>query len=212
MNSNQELVSFLLQNKYADEKTANAMLANPRELFVSKEEMPRAYEDHPLPVGFGQTISAPSMVAEITRLLDLTPGMKVLEIGAGSGWQAAIIASMVEPEGKVYAVERIPELAGLARKNLEKTGHKNAEVIVGDGTLGLKQHAPFDGIVVSAAAPDVPPQLIEQLKDGRKMLIPLADGLFQTLTLVEKKKGRVTITGLMNVVFVPLIGEHGFKH
>ncbi len=211
MNSNEELVAYLKASGWADEQTAKAMLANPREEFVPAGKKKFAYADTPLPIGFGQTISAPSMVAEMTKLLLLEEGLKVLEVGAGSGWQAALIAFLIGKKGKICTIERIPELVKMARENLEKFHYKNTQIIYGDGSKGYKEKAPFDRIIVTAAAPDVPSPLIHQLSDNGRLLIPVGGPYWQDLVVVEKKQGKTTRTPVLSVLFVPLIGEHGFK-
>ena len=156
-----------------DEYARQAMLRVPREEFVPEHLRHMAYIDEPLPIGHGQTISAPSMVAIMTSHLKARPGHKVLEIGTGSGYQAAVLAEIVGDEGHVYTVERIPELAEMARRNLERTGYaKRVTVIVGDGSQGYRDKAPYDRIIVTASSPDIPRPLIEQLKPGGILVIP----------------------------------------
>jgi protein-L-isoaspartate(D-aspartate) O-methyltransferase len=180
----------------------------PRELFVPEQLIARAYDDTPLPIGYGQTISAPHMVAIMCDILDLQSGMKVLEVGGGSGYHAAVMAEMIGPEGQVFSVERIPELVILAKKNLKKAGISNVTMVQGDGSAGLSDHAPYDRISVAATAPSVPQPLKEQLGTGGKLVIPVGSG-YQELLLVTRKNGYV-IEEKMAVVFVPLLGEHGF--
>jgi protein-L-isoaspartate(D-aspartate) O-methyltransferase len=196
------------------------MLKVPRELFVPEAYRDEAYDDTPLPIGYGQTISAPSIVAYMIELLDPEPGMKVLEVGAGSGYAAAVLAEIVAPEdapenkrGIVYAIERIPELAEFARRNLEKAGYSDRViVIVGDGTKGYSEEAPYDRILVSAAAPRVPEPLLEQLSRGGKMVIPLGDLWAQSLYVIVKDlNGQIRRIRDIDVIFVPLIGEHGWR-
>ncbi len=197
-----------------------AMLRVPRELFVPEELRHLAYEDTPLPIGYGQTISAPHMVALMTELAELRPGMKVLEVGTGSGYHAAVIAEVVAPSdmprdrwGHVYTVERIPELAERARRNLERAGYADrVTVIVGDGSKGYPPAAPYDRIIVTAAAPDIPPPLVEQLKPGGKMVIPIGDRYMQYLYVVEKRPdGSIKARPVTPCLFVPLIGEYGWR-
>ncbi len=181
--------------------TLSAMQNVERHLFVPAAQQRRAYDDGPMPIGYGQTISQPYIVAYMTQLVDPKPGDKVLEIGAGSGYQAAVLAEIVE---KVYTIEIIPELGKQARELLKRLDYENVEVITGDGYYGLEEHAPFDAIVVTAAAEYIPPPLIAQLKDGGKMVIPVGSPfLVQTLMLIEKKGGKITTTNLMPVRFVP---------
>ena len=181
--------------------TLEAMRKVKRHLFVPADLQRRSYDDGPLPIGYGQTISQPYMVAFMTQILDPQPGEKVLEIGAGSGYQAAILAEIVE---KVYTIEIIPELGKEAKDRLKRLNYNNVEVITADGYNGYEAHAPFDAIIVTAAAEHIPPPLISQLKDGGKMIIPVGSPfLVQTLMLIEKKNGRITTSSLMPVRFVP---------
>jgi protein-L-isoaspartate(D-aspartate) O-methyltransferase len=217
----ERLVERLVREGYIrSEKVKRAMLRVPRELFVPEDLKRLAYEDTPLPIGFGQTISAPHMVALMTEYADLDVGMKVLEVGTGSGYHAAVIAEIVAPSdvprerwGHVYSVERIRELAEFARRNLERAGYADrVTVIVGDGSKGYPPEAPYDRIIVTAAAPDIPGPLIDQLKPGGKMVIPIGDRYLQHLYVVEKdEKGRLHYRSVTPCLFVPLIGEYGWK-
>lgn len=191
-----------------DERVLNAFLKVPRHKFVLPEDVEDAYEDHPLPIGFGQTISQPFMVATITEALNLRGDEVALEIGAGSGYQAAILGELCR---EVYAIERIPELAERAKKTLEELGYTNVHIVVGDGTLGLPEHAPYDAIVVSAAAPDIPPTLIEQLADGGRLVIPVGSQYSQMLVRVTKRGDKISYEELCPCVFVPLVGEYGWQ-
>jgi len=191
-----------------DERVLKAFLKVPRHKFVLPEDVEEAYEDHPLPIGFGQTISQPFMVATMTEALNLRGDEIALEIGAGSGYQAAILGELCK---EVYAVERIPELAERAKKNLEALGYTNVHIVVGDGTLGLPEHAPYDAIVVSAAAPDIPPTLIEQLADGGRLVIPVGSQYSQMLIRVTKTGSKVDYEEICPCVFVPLVGEYGWR-
>ncbi len=199
------------------EKVKKAFLAVPREEFVPPEQRPWAYEDHPLPIGYGQTISAPHMVAIMTEKLDPEPGHRVLEVGTGSGYQAAILAEIVaknDPTGRghVFTIERIPELAEFARRNLERTGYiRYVTVIVGDGTLGYPDMAPYDRIIVTAAAPDVPKPLIDQLRVGGRMVIPVGSLWWQELWVIDKKPHGLDIKRDTPCLFVPLRGRYGWK-
>jgi len=190
------------------DRVVEAMNKVPRELFVPEELRSEAYYDLPLPIGLGQTISAPHMVAIMCEILDLQEGMIVLEVGGGSGYHAAVIAYMVGPKGHVYSVERIPELVARARENLSRAGITNVTMVEGDGSLGLPENAPYDRISVAATAPKVPEPLKQQLRPGGKLVIPVGVG-FQELVLVTRKNGFVT-EEKMGVAFVPLIGKHGF--
>lgn len=191
------------------DKVLEAMSRVPREIFVPEDIRSQAYEDTPLPIGHGQTISAPHMVAIMCDILDLQKGMTVLEIGGGSGYHAAVMAEIIGPEGHVYSVERVRTLVSQAKENLKRAGILNVTVIEGDGSIGLPEHAPYDRISVAATAPSVPEPLKDQLKVGGKLVIPVGAG-YQELLLVTRKNGFV-VEEKMGVVFVPLIGEHGFK-
>ena len=181
-----------------------------REEFVLERDKGNAYGNYPLPIGHGQTISQPLMVAEMTEVLELERGMKVLEVGAGSGYQAAIIKELVGEEGEVVSIEKIPELAKFARGNLKRSGYE-VEVVVGDGTLGYEAKAPYDRIMVTAGAPDVPERLVEQLKVGGLLVIPVGGGHMQALKIVRKvREGWVEEREGAGCVFVKLIGEHGW--
>lgn len=200
------------------EKVKRAMLKVPRELFVPEHLCELAYEDTPLPIGFGQTISAPHMVAIMLEEAELDEGMKVLEVGTGSGYNAALIAEIVAPEGSkrpghVYTIERIPELAERAKENLRRAGYSDrVTVIVGDGSKGYPPAAPYDRIIVTAAAPQVPEPLIKQLKPGGILLIPVGDRYSQTLyKIIKLPDGRLVEKKVTPCVFVPLIGEYGWR-
>lgn len=189
------------------ERVLAAMRRVPRHLFIPESEWIHAYADYPLPIGWGQTISAPHMVAIMCDLLDIRDGMKVLEIGAGSGYHAAVMA-VLAGSGHVYAVEVIEGLAEFARRNLKKAGITNVTVITGDGSLGLPEYTPYDRINVACAAPDIPDTLTDQLNSGGKLIIPVGR-YFQELYLVTKTDG-LKKEAKGGVVFVPLIGEKGF--
>jgi len=193
-------------------RVEEAMLKVPREEFVLPHYRIRAYDDTPLPLILGQTISAPHMVAMMCELLDLSPGMKVLEVGAGSGYHAVVCAEIMERKGLVFTIEYFLELAIYALQNVERLGlSKIVRVFVGDGSKGLPQHAPFDRILVTAAAPSIPKPLIEQLADGGKMVIPVEESPFnQVLYLVEKRGDSVRKRAITHVVFVKMLGEYGF--
>jgi protein-L-isoaspartate(D-aspartate) O-methyltransferase len=185
-----------------DPAVLQAMRSVPRHEFVPEEVRPHAYEDRPVPIGYGQTISQPFIVALMTDLLDLKPGAKVLEIGTGSGYQAAILSPLAE---QVYSIEIVPELGARAAETLQRLGFGNVETKVADGYYGWPEAAPFDGIVVTAAASHIPPPLIEQLKPGGRMVIPIGGSFAsQYLMLVEKlPDGGVTTRQLLPVQFVP---------
>jgi protein-L-isoaspartate(D-aspartate) O-methyltransferase len=179
----------------------------PRHEFVPDGQLPFAYENRPLPIGHGQTISQPYIVALMTDLLDIEPDAAVLEVGTGSGYQAAVLAELV---GSVYTIEIIEPLGEQARERLERLGYDNVAVKVGDGYYGWPEHAPFDAIIVTAAASHVPPPLVEQLRPGGRMVIPVGPRFYtQQLLLVEKgSDGEVTSRQVLPVAFVPLTGGH----
>jgi protein-L-isoaspartate(D-aspartate) O-methyltransferase len=178
-----------------------AFMDVPREGFVRPEDMPHAYSDQPLHIGSGQTISAPHMVAIMTELIRPGKADRVLEVGAGSGYQAAILSRLVR---RVYAMELEPGLVSLARKNLKRAGIRNVEVVQGDGSLGLPEHAPYDRIMVTCAADMIYPAWKEQLREGGILIAPVDSGFHQELTLAEKKKGRLRAREILSCVFVPL--------
>lgn len=185
----------------------------PREEFVREHHRREAYEDHPIPIGFGQTISAPSMVAIMLESLEVKRGQKVLEIGTGSGYNAALLAELVGREGKVVTIERIPELAKFGEENLKKTGYDWVKVKVGDGSEGCPEEAPWDRILVTACVPSIPIPLLEQLKPGGKLGAPVGkDYMFQTWTVAQKlSDGRIIYEEKCGCSFVPLIGRYGWK-
>ena len=190
-----------------DQRVLDAMAKVPRELFVPVEMIPHAYEDRALSIGEGQTISQPWIVAYMTQALELLPSDCVLEIGTGSGYQAAILGELVH---EVYTVERLETLAASARSLFERCGCRNIQVVVGDGTLGLAERGPFDAIIVTAASPGVPAPLKEQLKSGGRMIIPLQSVMCEALTYVRKTPEGLVTKRLVDCRFVPLIGRHGY--
>jgi protein-L-isoaspartate(D-aspartate) O-methyltransferase len=204
----QRLVSAL-RRLGVGEPVLAAMLRVKRHLFVPSYLTEQAYGDYPLPIGEGQTISAPHMVAMMCDYLELKRGEQVLEIGAGSGYHAAVIAELIGENGHVYTIERIAWLVDFSKKNLARAGYTNVTVLQGDGTLGLPEHAPYDKLSVTCAAPDVPPPLLAQLKTGGKMVIPI--GRFQQVLYVLEKKNGIEKTRKCDVVFVPLVGKYGFE-
>ena len=201
------LVTALRADGLADERVLAAIAAVPREQFVPRQLYHQAYEDFALEIGEGQTISQPSVVARMTALAAVGPRDRVLEIGAGSGYQAAILAELAR---FVFAVERIPALAEGARARLAALGYRNVSVQVMDGTLGWRAQAPFDAIVVSAGAPAVPAALAEQLVDGGRLVIPVGGIGRQELRLVVRRGDRLDETTHGPASFVPLIGRGGF--
>ena len=191
-----------------DRRVLSAMGQIPRHEFVGEDMFQAAYEDCPLPIGGGQTISQPYMVALMTELLALEGGERVLEIGTGSGYQTAVLARLCR---EVYSVERIPRLAEAAREHLRRGGYTNAQVRSGDGTTGLAEFQPYDRILVTAGAPAVPPTLLNQLAPGGKMVIPVGDRLLQQLMIVEKQGDETVYRQACGCVFVPLLGKEGWK-
>ncbi len=190
-----------------DPKVLEAMLTVPRHEFVPDDLKEYAYEDRPLPIGLGQTISQPYIVAYMTELLELESEAKVLEIGTGSGYQAAILAALVK---EVYTIEIFTELGQQAQKCFERLGYDTIQYRVGDGYYGWEEFAPYDGIIVTCAADHIPPPLIKQIKPGGRMVIPVG-GVYQVqmLMLVMKdEQGTITVKNLLPVRFVPLLGEH----
>ncbi len=205
----QEMVeNQLISRGIQDELVLSAFGKVPRHKFVPKEFLDSAYGDHPLPIGEGQTISQPYMVALMTEALQLKGQERVLEIGTGSGYQAAILAEIAM---EVYSVERFEILASRAKRVLEELGYSNVKVKVEDGTLGWEEFSPYDGVVVTAGAPHAPKPLVDQLKEGGRIVIPIGGSFSQMLTLVIKSRGKVSSQNICGCVFVPLIGEEGWK-
>jgi protein-L-isoaspartate(D-aspartate) O-methyltransferase len=190
-----------------------ALLGADRSLFVPPESSASAFDDAPLSIGYGQTISAPHMVAIMAEALQASPGMKVLEVGGGSGWHAAVIASLVRPGGRVVSVERVPALASLAEANLGRAGFADTvTVVVADGSVGYPEEAPFDRISVAAAAPRVPAALVAQLeRDGGLLLVPVGPLSGQELIEVTTRAGEAFERSLGGCVFVPLVGAQGYS-
>jgi protein-L-isoaspartate(D-aspartate) O-methyltransferase len=188
-----------------DPRVLRAMAEVPRHLFVPAGSADLAYEDHPLPIGEGQTISQPYIVALMTERLALGPEAKVLEVGTGSGYQAAVLSRIAVD---VFTIEIHEELARQAAATLERLGFRNVRVRSGDGFFGWPEEAPFDGIIVTAAAPEVPKSLFAQLREGGRLVIPLGDPrTFQVLTVVTKRRGRPVADKILDVRFVPMTGE-----
>jgi protein-L-isoaspartate(D-aspartate) O-methyltransferase len=188
-----------------DKKVLEVMGRIPRHLFVDENLRDRAYADYPLPIGEGQTISQPYVVALMTESLLLKPTDKVLEIGTGSGYQAAVLAEIVK---EVYTIEIRKYLADMAAKRLKDLGYKNVKVKHADGYFGWEDYAPFNAIIITAAANHIPPPLIKQLKEGGRLIIPLGSTVYyQVLTLATKKKGELDVVQMGPVAFVPMVGE-----
>jgi protein-L-isoaspartate(D-aspartate) O-methyltransferase len=200
--------SQLRQRGIRDERLLAAMSTVPRHEFVSQQNWNEAYADHPIPIAEKQTTSQPYMIAAMIQAAEIKPEDRVLEIGAGSGYQTALLAELAS---QVFAVERYASLAETAQKTLERLGYRNAKIVTGDGSLGLPEAAPFDAIIVSAAAPRVPQALVDQLAVGGRLLIPIGDAEQQVLQLVQRNADESTsVRTLEGCRFVPLIGEQGF--
>lgn len=198
----------LIPRGISDERVLAAFRNVPRHKFVPGASLRSAYDDHPLPIGEKQTISQPYMVALMTELLCLTGTETVLEIGTGSGYQAAILAELA---AAVYSVERFSSLAEQAQKVITALGYKNVTIHTGDGTVGWQDHAPYDGIIVTAGAPDVPASLLKQLKDKGKLVIPVGGSFSQVLTVLERQGSKIARKEECGCVFVPLVGKEGWQ-
>ncbi|MFP3294596.1 MAG: protein-L-isoaspartate O-methyltransferase [Caldisphaera sp.] len=208
------LINYLKEGGFIKtEKVEEAMINVDRSIFVPQKYINESYEDKPLPIGYGQTISAPSIVAYMTELLELREGDKVLEIGTGSGYQTAILSYIVKEKGLIISIERIKELSEIAYKNLEKLGlHKNVKLIVGDGSIGYENDKPYDRILITAASPKIPNFVYDQLKNGGIAVMPVGSIEEQKLVVLKKDElGKITIEYNISVIFVPLIGYNGFK-
>lgn len=202
------LVETLQRKGVRDLAVLRAVRMVPRHLFVPESVRHQAYDDVALPIGSGQTISQPYVQARYLELIGLTGQEKVLEIGTGSGYQTALLSLLAS---MVFSVERVPGLAHTARTALATAGIRNVTVLVGDGTLGWRPFAPYDAILVSAASPNIPAPLVDQLASGGRMVIPLGDRASQVLTLVERRGDEVRSSTIADVRFVPLVGEFGFR-
>ncbi len=199
----------LRQRGIQDERLLAAMGQVPRHEFVSRENWGQAYADHPVGIPEQQTTSQPYIIAAMLQAAQIKPQDRVLEIGAGSGYQTAILAVLAQ---QVIAVERYASLAEAACATLDRLGYRNVKVVTGDGSLGYKETAPYNAIIVSAAAPGVPPALAEQLAPGGRMVVPVGDSRQQVLQLVTRdEQGNITVRALEGCRFVPLVGEQGFK-
>jgi len=201
-----ELTKRHIGKERLDPRVLEAMARVPRHEFVPEESRVYAYDDGPLPIGFGQTVSQPFIVALMTDLLEPEPEDVVLEVGTGSGYQTAVLAELVK---KVYSIEIIGELAEKSRERLGRLGYDNVEIRVGDGYYGWPEHAPFDGILVTAAAPEIPRPLVDQLKPGGRLVLPVGEPFgYQTLKAVHKdEQGNTQVRDVLGVAFVPLTGE-----
>ncbi len=195
----------LLARNITDKEVISVMQKVPRHLFVDPRYRDQAYQDHPLPIDEGQTISQPYIVALMTQCLDLKKGDRVLEIGTGSGYQAAVLACLTD---QVFSVEIRKNLAEKSSETLKKTGYDNVQVKWGDGYFGWEEHAPYDAIIVTCAANHIPPPLMKQLKEGGRLVIPLGSTLyFQTLTKITKTVDKPQVEHILGVRFVPMVGE-----
>jgi protein-L-isoaspartate(D-aspartate) O-methyltransferase len=200
-------VETLRENGISDLAVLRAFDETPRHLFVPTGVRHRAYEDSALPIGSGQTISQPTVHARYLQLLQLTGHEKVLEVGTGSGYQTVLLSHLA---AQVFSVERVPELLERARGIIADCGARNVSLMLGDGSLGWRDHAPYDAILVSAAAPDVPQPLLDQLADGGRMIVPLGDRQEQMLVMVTRRDSRFERRDITPVRFVPLLGTHGW--
>ncbi len=204
-----DMVKYQIRSRgVKDKRVLEAMNKIPRELFVPDNSKDEAYADKPLPIGKGQTISQPYIVALMTELLNLKGKERVLEVGTGSGYQAAILAKLAK---EVYTIDRIPELVENAKRKIEQLNITNVTFKVGDGTLGLPEFAPYDRIIVTAAAPNIPPALTNQLANNGIMVIPVGSHYLQTLKIVKKQEDKIIEQNSINCVFVPLIGKQGWN-
>ncbi len=203
-----KMVSSQLERRgIKDERVLEAMRTVPRHEFVPEAVTEMAYQDHPLPIGYGQTISQPYMVALMSEEMELSGIQRVLEVGTGSGYQAAILSCLAK---EVITVERVPELAVLASERLKRLGYENVEVITGDGSIGYEDGAPYDGIMVTAGAPGIPEALKSQLGEMGLLVIPAGSSFMQSLIKIRRKGDRYSEAHLTGCVFVPLIGEQGW--
>jgi protein-L-isoaspartate(D-aspartate) O-methyltransferase len=202
------LVEMLHDQGIKDLAVLNAIDQTPRHLFVPTGVRHRAYEDSALPIGSGQTISQPSIHARYLELLKLTGNEKVLEIGTGSGYQTALLSRLAS---QVFSIERIPELLDKARETIKKIGARNISFLLGDGTLGWRQYAPYDAILVGAAAPEVPSTYREQVTEGGRILIPLGDKEDQILYMFTRRGDQLEQTEIAPVRFVPLVGKYSWE-
>jgi protein-L-isoaspartate(D-aspartate) O-methyltransferase len=207
MRTGAELAGLLRRRGISDERVLTAIERVPRELFVPEDLRRNAYDDRALPIGHGQTISQPFMVATICAALELDGGERVLDVGTGSGYQAAVLAELAD---EVVTVERVPELAESARTTLAQAGYDRVDVRQGDGTLGVPKRAPYDAIAVAAAAPAVPEALYEQLAEGGRIAVPVGSRFDQWLEVVVRGPDGPVVARSVPCRFVPLIGSEGF--
>ncbi len=199
----------LISRGIKDKRVLDAFRKVERHKFILEDLRPSAYSDFPVPIGEGQTISQPYIVALMTEILDLSGKEKVLEIGTGSGYQTAILAELAK---EVFSIERSDNLSKGAQNIFNNLGYLNIKIKVGDGSLGWPEEAPFDRIIITAASPRIPLPLSDQLKENGKLVLPLGESFSQVLTLFEKKKDKLESTEICGCVFVPLVGKYAFKN
>ena len=202
--------SWISSGTIKDRKVIEAFRKIPREEFIEESRREESYGDYPLPIGEGQTISQPTTVAIMTQALELEEGHNVLEVGSGSGYQAAIIAEIIGTKGKIISTEIVPELAELAKNNIKKLALKNIEILNYDGSKGYAKEAPYDRILVAAASPKIPKPLIDQLKENGVIIIPVGNMLEQAMIKGRKTNGKLSEEILGDFVFVPLKGKYGY--
>jgi len=206
---NEMVEEQIIRRGIKDPQVVQAMRSVKRHEFVPEHNRHLAYSDRPLPIGYEQTISQPYIVALMTNHLNLDKGDKVLEVGTGSGYQAAVLAEITT---NVYSIEIVKELGERARKTLREQGYDNIRIKIGDGYQGWKEHAPFDGIIVTASPSDVPEPLKKQLAEGGRMVIPVGGPIFQNLVLLEKENGEIKKREISGVRFVPMVDDKGDRH
>lgn len=204
----ERLVETLREKGIRDLSVLRAIEMTPRHAFVPTGLRHRAYEDAPLPIGNGQTISQPWVHARYLELLELTGNERVLEVGTGSGYQTVLLAHLV---AQVFSIERIPALFNMAREAIQRSGVRNVNLLMGDGSVGWRQYSPYDAILVGAGAPSIPQPLVEQLADGGRLLIPIGDREEQKLIVAQRTGGSIQQTEIAAVRFVPLLGSHGWS-
>ena len=202
------LVETLRDKGIRDLAVLRAFDLTPRHLFVPTGVRHRAYEDAPLPIGSGQTISQPSIHARYLEVLELKGHERVLEIGTGSGYQTVLLSHLVE---QIFTIERLPAMYTMARENIARAGAKNVSMLLGDGTVGWREYSPYDAILVSAGGPSIPQPLIDQLAEGGRLLVPVGGLDEQTLKLVVRRGGELRVSDVAPVRFVPLFGTHGWE-
>lgn len=206
---NRMIEEQIIKRGIKDPQVLRAMRSVKRHEFVPEHNRHLAYSDRPLPIGFDQTISQPYIVALMTNYLDLEKGDKVLEVGTGSGYQAAVLSEITS---NVYSIEIVKDLAERARKTLREQGYSNVRIKIGDGYKGWEEYAPYDGIIVTASPSEVPPPLKAQLAEGGRLIIPVGGPIFQNLVLLKKENGKIKRTEVSGVRFVPMVDDKGDRH